>query len=83
MVTILTIYSKKSKKVKKYSKKVILWHGVLLCVLVARKNVELFFDNRKTKNDIYISNLKKHNLQHCLSYQDTAMCQLWAHFHKL
>ena len=26
------------KKVKKYSKNEIVWHGVLLCVLVARKN---------------------------------------------
>ena len=29
---------KKMKKVKKPSKKDILWHGLLLCVIVARKN---------------------------------------------
>ena len=32
------LFLKKSKKVKKYSKKEILWHGVILCVLVFREN---------------------------------------------
>ena len=38
MLAISTIFSKNSKKRKKTSKKEILWHGVLLCVLVDRKN---------------------------------------------
>ena len=37
-------FLKKSKKVKKYSENEILWHGVVLCVLVARKNDKLEFD---------------------------------------
>ena len=37
------LFSKKSKKVKKYSKNEILWHGVLSCVLVARINDKLEF----------------------------------------
>ena len=36
--SILTIFFKKIKESEKYSKNEILWHGVLLCVLVARKN---------------------------------------------
>ena len=34
---------------KKYSKKEILWHGVLLCVLVDRKNDKLEFSQRFQK----------------------------------
>ena len=42
--SILTFFSnKKIKKVKKYSKSEILWHGVFLCVLVARENDKLEF----------------------------------------
>ena len=36
-------FLKKSKKVKKYSKNEILWHGVLSCVLVGRINDKLEF----------------------------------------
>ena len=36
-------FLKKSKKVKKYSKNEIIWHGVLSCVLVARINDKLEF----------------------------------------
>ena len=31
-------FFKKAKESEKYTKKLILWHGILLCVLVARKN---------------------------------------------
>ena len=31
------------KKVEKYSKSEVLWHGAFLCVLVARKNDKLEF----------------------------------------
>ena len=37
------MFSNNSKKIKKISKKEILWHGVLLCVLVDRKNYKLDF----------------------------------------
>ena len=39
----LILFSQKSNKVKKYSKKEILWHGVLICVVVDRKNDKLEF----------------------------------------
>ena len=50
MVAILTFYEKKTNKVKKPSKKDILWHGVLLCVLVAMKNGKLDFCQIVQKN---------------------------------
>ena len=43
MPAIWTIFSKNSKKMNKTSKKDILWHGVLLFVLVDRKNDKLDF----------------------------------------
>ena len=43
-------FLKKIKKVKKLSKKDILWHGVLLCVLVAMKKDKLDFWRIVQKN---------------------------------
>ena len=50
MAAILTKISKKSKKVTKYSKKEILWHGVPLCVLVSRENTKHEFLQTFQKN---------------------------------
>ena len=36
-------FFEKLKESEKYSKKQILWHGLLICVLVARKNDKLEF----------------------------------------
>lgn len=50
MVAILTVFQKKSNKVKIPSKKYILQHGVLLCVLLAMNNDKLDFAQIFQKN---------------------------------